>query len=34
MTYDDGNPGLGLVQAQKYGGVTQVNGIPTSPSDN
>jgi len=28
MTYD-GNPGPGLGQAQKCGGVKRVNGIPT-----
>jgi hypothetical protein len=29
MTYDVGNPGSGLGQAQKYGGVKIINGIPT-----
>jgi hypothetical protein len=28
MTYDVGNPGPGLGQAQKCGRVRQVNGIP------
>jgi hypothetical protein len=32
MTYDIGNPGLGLGQAQKCGRVKLVNGIPTLPS--
>ena len=31
-TYDIGNAGPGLGQAQKYGGVKPVNGIPTLPS--
>jgi hypothetical protein len=32
MTYDVGNPGPGLGQAQQCGGVKTVNGIPTPPS--
>jgi len=28
-TYDVGNPGPGLGQAQKCGGITSFNGIPT-----
>jgi len=32
MTYDVGNPGPDLGQAQKYGGVKLANGIPTFPS--
>jgi hypothetical protein len=32
MTYDVGNPGPGLGQAQQCGGVKTVNGIPTLPS--
>jgi hypothetical protein len=32
MTYDVGNPGPGLVQAQKCGGVKPVKGFPTLPS--
>jgi hypothetical protein len=31
MTYDVGNPGSGLGQAQKCGNVTQVNGTQPSP---
>jgi len=31
MTYDVGNPGPGLGQATKYGGVKTVNGITTLP---
>ena len=31
-TYDVGNPGHGLRQSQKCGGVKPVNGIPTLPS--
>jgi hypothetical protein len=31
MTYDVGNPGPGLGQAQKCGNVTQVNGTQPSP---
>jgi hypothetical protein len=31
MKYDVGNPGSGLVEAQKCGGVKPVNGIPTLP---
>jgi len=30
MTYDIGNPGHGLVQAQKCGRIKPVNGIPTN----
>ena len=29
MTYGMGNPDPGLGQAQKYGSIKQVNGIPT-----
>jgi len=32
MTYDVGIPGPSLGQAQKYGRVKPINGIPTSPS--
>ena len=31
MTYTGGNPGPGLGQAQKCGGVKPVNGFPTLP---
>ena len=31
-TYDVGNPDHGLGQAQKWGGVKLINGIPTLPS--
>jgi hypothetical protein len=31
MTYEVGNPGLGLGQAQKYGRIKLVNGISTLP---
>jgi len=30
MTYDVGNPGPDLGQAQKCGGVKAINGIPTN----
>jgi hypothetical protein len=32
MTYDIGNPGPDLEQAQKCGGVKWINGIPTLSS--
>ena len=31
-TFDVGNPGPGLVQAQKWGGIKPVNGFPTLSS--
>lgn len=33
MTYDVGNPSLGLGKAQSCGGVKPVNGIPTIKSN-
>ena len=32
MTYDIGNPGPGLGEAQKCGGVEPVNGVSNPPS--
>ena len=32
MTYDLGNPGPGLEQAEKCGGVKRGNGIPSNPT--
>jgi hypothetical protein len=31
MTFDIGNPSTGLGQAQKYGRIKPLNGIPTLP---